>query len=101
VGQHGEPGAIVVVLDGAVARAAIPALCARLRAALEGSPGAGVICDAGRVAPADVAAVEALLRLQLTARRHGRPFAVRHATAELRALLALLGLADVVPLAPD
>jgi ABC-type transporter Mla MlaB component len=46
---------------------------------------------------ADLAVVDALARLQLAARRLGCSIRLRNANAELRALLDLVGLADVVP----
>jgi hypothetical protein len=49
---------------------------------------------------ADLALVDALMRLQLTARRRGWTVALRGATTDLRDLLALVGLADVLVLDP-
>jgi hypothetical protein len=55
-------------------------------------------CDV-RAAVPDAATVDALARLQLAARRHGCELSLRHATPELRALIALMGLEDVLPYA--
>ena len=44
----------------------------------------------------DLAVVDALARLQLAARRLGYSIGLRNASAELRGLLDLVGLADVV-----
>jgi ABC-type transporter Mla MlaB component len=55
-----------------------------------------VICDVGR-APADAATVDVLARLQLGARRAGRLVRLRNASADLLALVAFMGLADVLP----
>jgi hypothetical protein len=44
----------------------------------------------------DLALVEALARLQLTARRRGAQVSLRNVSDELRALLELVGLADVL-----
>ena len=93
-----EPDPIVFTIGKAVDRKDIPALCARLRALLESSAGDSVICDVGGPLRADTAAVDALARLLLTARRSGRQFRVRRASAELRDLLALMGLSGLVPL---
>jgi hypothetical protein len=49
----------------------------------------------------DLAVVDALARLQLAARRLGYSIGLRHPSAELRALLDLVGLADVVRDAAD
>lgn len=46
----------------------------------------------------DLSLVDALARLQLTARRRGRPMRLRDVSEELRALLELVGLADVLAL---
>ncbi len=54
-----------------------------------------VLCDVAGVA-ADVATVEALARLQLAARRSGRRIRLHHCSEELRALIALMGLDDVL-----
>ena len=48
----------------------------------------------------DLGTVDALARLALTARRLGCRVRLEHASSELRALLALAGLAEVVPCSP-
>ncbi|MEU4156917.1 STAS domain-containing protein [Actinoplanes sp. NPDC026670] len=83
----------------AVARADIPALCARLADLLRGHAGDVVECDVTGLASPDVVAVEAVARLRLTARRHGRRLIVVGAGPELLLLFGLLGLTDL--LAPD
>lgn len=85
---------IVLALGGSLARADLPALCARFRVLLEASE-ADVLCDVGALVDVDAAAIDALARLQLTARRLGGRLRLRHASGELRELLALAGLADV------
>jgi ABC-type transporter Mla MlaB component len=55
-----------------------------------------VVCDVA-CARADVVTVEALARLQLAARRHGCRVTLRHASDELRQLIAFMGLRDVLP----
>lgn len=110
-----EPMAPVFVLGGPIDRADIPVLCERFHAAVEasgdasrsGDPGHGgghggrqpVVCDVGALAgPAAVTveAVDALARLALTARRLGRRLVLQGAGDDLRALLVLTGLAEVV-----
>jgi ABC-type transporter Mla MlaB component len=55
-----------------------------------------VICDVREVR-ADAAAVDVLARLQLAARRAGGGMRLRNASADLLALVAFMGLADVLP----
>jgi ABC-type transporter Mla MlaB component len=87
-----------VVLGGSIDRVDIPGLCERVRVLLEGSDALAVVCDVGALTDLDAVAVDALARLQLTARRLRRSIRLRHACAELRELLALMGLGDAVPL---
>jgi STAS domain len=60
-----------------------------------------VIFEVGALVDPDLATVDALARLQLTARRLGRRAVLRGAPAELRDLLELAGLCDVVGVAPN
>jgi anti-anti-sigma regulatory factor len=57
-----------------------------------------LVCDLAALTNADLATVEALARLQLGARRLGCQLSVRNAPAELRELLALVGLQEIVGL---
>ena len=62
-----------------------------------GAAGADVaVCDVTGVA-ADAVTVDALARLQLAARRHSCRIQLQHASADLRALIAFMGLEDVLP----
>ena len=79
---------------GPIARSDLPGLCDRV-CALLGESGAEVaFCDVAGVSP-DAVTVDALARLQLAARRYGSEVRLRHASDELRELVALMGLADV------
>ncbi|MFF9912080.1 STAS domain-containing protein [Streptomyces sp. NPDC013457] len=69
---------------------------ARLCAVLEGVPPTDVICEVGGLTHTDLAAVDALARLKLTAGRLGHRLTFRGAGGELRLLLDLVGLADVL-----
>ncbi|MFE3944713.1 hypothetical protein ACFXPV_22980 [Streptomyces sp. NPDC059118] len=61
------------------------------------TPDTWVDCDVGGVVHVDLALVEAMARLGLVARRAGgRRLRLRHVPPELRSLLDLVGLADVV-----
>ncbi|MDQ0986558.1 STAS domain-containing protein [Streptomyces sp. V2I9] len=98
---------IVLTVTGPVSRAAVPDLCAELERALAGPrgaapvPGAVADCDVGGVVRPDLGLVEGVARLALVARRSGRTLRLRRVPPELRALLDLVGLADVVALADD
>jgi ABC-type transporter Mla MlaB component len=90
----------VIVVDGPIRPADVPRLCEHIRRLPPPDLGEGpVVCDVGAVTPADVCAVDALARMTLTARREGRTLSLRDASADLRGLLALVGLGDVVPCA--
>jgi ABC-type transporter Mla MlaB component len=88
---------VVLVIHGVVTPEAVAGLCARVRSLL-GDPGIELVtCDLSGVADPDAAALEALARMQLTARRMGRSIRLAHVRPEMRALLALAGLTDIVP----
>ena len=91
-----DPRTAVVAVGGRVRPGDVPGLCARLRALLDDPAVGAVVCDVGGLVP-DAVALEALARLPLAARRRGRRVALRNAGPDLRALLAVTGLADVVP----
>ena len=119
---------MLLSLPGRIDRADIPHLCERLRVLVRAEvprardieqlgtrggavgvqqpgqePGADagwVVCDVSALTEPDAATVEALARLQLTARRLGCRIRLRGACPRLRDLLALVGLAEVVPLLP-
>jgi hypothetical protein len=90
-----------VVIAGPIARADVPGLCRRVGVLLQGSDADVAICDVRACVNPDAVTVDALARLQLTARRLGRRIRLCHASCELRELLALVGLCDVVPLGAE
>lgn len=55
-----------------------------------------LVCDVSELTDPDVAVVDALARLQLAAARCGCQISLRGASRQLRDLLRLMGLADVV-----
>ena len=55
-------------------------------------------CDVAGLVHPDLHTVEALARLQLGLRRVGLQMELRHAGAELRGLIDLVGLAEALPL---
>ena len=83
-------------IGGPIARADLPGLCERVCALLERGRAGVAICDVSGVDP-DAVTVDALARLQLAARRHGCRVRLRHASDELRELVAFMGLTEVLP----
>lgn len=99
MGDPAEPSGsrrVSVVLGGPLAPAHVPRLWERVQAVVDGPP-ALVECDVTAIRRPDVEVVEMLARLQLAARRAGCRILLRHACGELRGLLQLMGLSQVVP----
>lgn len=82
-------------IRGPVARGDLPGLYGRVCAVLDACSVGVVDCDVDGIA-VDAVAVEALARLQLAARRRGSRVRLRHASLELRELVAFMGLGDVL-----
>lgn len=87
---------VAVLMGRRLARADVPALCARAETMLETTQTEVLLCDAGALEDVDAVAVDALARLHLVARRHGCEFRVCRASPELRSLVRLMGLHDIV-----
>jgi len=92
-----NPSTIVFALQGPIASKDIRVMCERVGSLLDSAGTDHVICDVGAVARPDGATVEALARMQLTARRLGGRLQLRGACGELRDLLTMSGLTDVLP----
>jgi hypothetical protein len=75
----------------------VPGLCDNVCALLRASAATLILCDVGAVIDPDVAAVEALARLRVATRRLGRRMRVWNASEDFEALLAFMGLGDVLP----
>ena len=90
-----RPSTITFAIGGPIDRSDVPALYERVCSLLAGTDAAVAVCDVSGVA-ADAVAVDALARLQLAARRHGCRIRLEHTSAELRDLIAFMGLADVL-----
>jgi ABC-type transporter Mla MlaB component len=90
------PDTLAFAIRGPITRADLPGLCERVCELLSASPARIVLCDVRGVGP-DAVTVDALARLQLGAKRHGCRVRLRGASSELVALVALLGLSDVLP----
>ena len=89
------PHTIAFAIRGPITRADLPGLCDRVCALLGESDADIAYCDVSGVEP-DAVAVDALARLQLGAQRRGCRVRLRGVSAELRELVAFMGLADVL-----
>ena len=89
------PRSIAFAVHGPIARADLPGLCNRVCALLRERRPREALCDV-RSVPADAVTVDALARLQLAARRLGCTIRLRHASPELRELVAFMGLTEVL-----
>ena len=86
-----------MAVAGRISPADVPRLCHLLGVLLADGGTDPIVCDVGGIRDPDAASLDALARLTLTVRRHGRRIRLSHASPELRELLALAGLADIVP----
>jgi ABC-type transporter Mla MlaB component len=89
-----------LVISGPLTPADAAALCERGRSELERTGADVLVCDVAALAHPDAGTVEALARLQLTVRRLGRRVQLRQPSRELRDLLDLFGLTDVLRVEP-
>jgi ABC-type transporter Mla MlaB component len=89
-----------LVSSGPLTPADAATLCERARSELERCDAEVLVCDVAALTRPDAGTVEALARLQLTARRLGRRILLRHPSPELRELLELFGLTDVLRVEP-
>ncbi len=90
------PQTVGFAVRGPIERADMPGLCERVCALLAASEADVVLCDVEGVAP-DAVTVDALARLQLAAQRRGCRVRLVNEGAELRELVAFIGLRDVLP----
>ena len=90
-----EPRAIAFTIHGPIARADLPGLCDRVCAVLCEERPDVAYCSVAGIEP-DAVTVDALARLQVAAQRHGCRVRLRGASAELRGLVAFMGLDDVL-----
>jgi ABC-type transporter Mla MlaB component len=79
----------------------VSGLCARVCRLLDATEAPRVNCDVAAFAEPDAAVVDALARLQLAAKRLGRTIELHHASPQLRELITLMGLVDVMSFAPE
>jgi anti-anti-sigma factor len=95
-----DPNTIEVEIRGRIDRSDAARLGREVRSLLEDRDAEQIVCDVGSITRADAAVVDALCRMRLVARRRGCQFRLRDASRELLDLLILVGLTDVLPLAP-
>ncbi len=87
---------VTVTVPSPLARAELPGLFSRTCTALARDRGCELLlCEVAGVA-ADAVALDALARLALAARRAGARVRLRGSSRELRELIVLAGLADVL-----
>jgi ABC-type transporter Mla MlaB component len=84
-----------LTIRGPLRRADLPDLSSRLCAFFAAHAGSTVRCDVSGVG-ADAVIVDALARLRWVARRSGCVVVLHNAGAELRGLVDLMGLTDVL-----
>ncbi|WP_190232837.1 STAS domain-containing protein [Streptomyces avicenniae] len=84
------------VVWGPLVRADVPGVCARLEDELRRTGAGTVTVDLAAVTGAGAAAVDAVARLRLTAGRAGCRVRFLHVAAELRAVLTLVGLGELL-----
>ena len=89
------PATVAFAVRGPISRGDLPGLCDRVCGLLGESRPAVALCYVGGIEP-DAVTVDALARLQLAARRYGCRVRLRHASEELRDLVAFMGLEDVL-----
>ena len=100
IGPAGDPSIVVFVVEARLDHASARALTDRLLVLTDGGIGRVVVCDVGVILDPDLATVDALARLALDARRAGCRIRLRQACPDLRNLLALAGLAEILPCVP-
>jgi hypothetical protein len=87
----------VLVIERAFVAADARALAERLCVPLGAGNGQPVLCDASALVQPDLGTIDGLARLSLATRRLGHGLRLCRASSELTGLMALVGLADVVP----
>ena len=89
-----EQQTIRMAIRGPIEPTDLPGLGARVCALLQSSGASVALVDVSGVGP-DAVTVDALARLQLAAGRRRCQVRLRHASDELRELVAFMGLRDV------
>lgn len=95
-----HPCTLLVTIGGRIGRADAQRFAERVRDELARERASLVICDVHRLVRPDAAAVDAICRIRVVARRRGARVRLSRPSAELRELLDLIGLCDVLTEAP-
>jgi ABC-type transporter Mla MlaB component len=90
-----DRGTIAFAIRGPITRADLPGLSDRVCDLLRQTHGCVAFCDVSGLG-ADAVTIDALARVALAARRNGCQVRLGRASAELRELLAFMGLEDVL-----
>jgi anti-anti-sigma regulatory factor len=90
-----------VVFEGPMAPDDLARLCEVVGISVDRRRPDLVVCDLGSLTDADLATIDALARLQLTSQRLGSQMIVRNAPPQLRNLLVLVGLGQIVRLSVE
>ena len=90
-----------LTIEGRIARGDVSFLCERVGALLQKDGADLIVCDVRALEHPDIDTVDALARLQLAARREGSCIRLLHACPELKGLLVLTGLCEVLPSLPQ
>jgi ABC-type transporter Mla MlaB component len=93
-----ESGQMVLIVSGSIGGTEATRACRHVRELLQGCDASAIVCDVSALVDPDVMTVDALARLQLTARRAGHRIRLLHACNELKQLLDLMGLSEILPL---
>lgn len=88
----------VYVLEGALARHQLAALCNEIEEVLRAVGPDDIVCDLGGVRTPDAVTLEALARFRLAARDHDKTCHFVHACPELVDLAGLVGLDEILGL---
>ena len=89
----------IVMAVGGTHQIDLPLLYDKIGCLLAATLPQEIVCDVGAIAHPDAGTIDALARLQLTTKRLGGRLRLRHVGKELRELLELAGLDDVLLLA--
>lgn len=92
------PGVVVVAICGTTTGVDVASVCDELRAELDGGAAEIVVCDVSALVAPDAVTVDVVARLALTARRAGSQLQLRHASRDLRRLVAFMGLGGALGL---